>query len=339
MTDRTLYSFAIAFLCLSLAIVSSASRAQTTKPLLPPLVSAEIAVDPNLPDYRKAIAVSGKIDAIGSSTISNLLARWSEGFKAVHPNFDVSITGGGSSTAPPALLQGTCTLAPMSRPMKPSEIDDFEKKFGRKPLEIKVAMDALAVYVNRKNPVTRITLQQLDSIFSSTRKRGGNAINIWGQLDATSPLASRAISLYGYRNTGAGAYTIFSEIALNGGEFRADVNVEPVSSSIVQAVGADEAGIAYASRFFQTRRTRPLAISAHGENYYEPTSQNALSGKYPLARFLYIYVNKTPEGIEPKTAEFLRFILSKQGQLLVAKDGNFPINAALAKEGIGAMTN
>jgi len=312
-------------------------HAQSTQPAVPSVPQLNIAVDSRIADYRKSMAVSGKVEAIGSSTISNLLSRWSEGFKSMHPGFELSVTGGGSATAPPALLDGKCTLAPMSRAMKKSEIADFEKKFGYRPVEIKVAMDALAVYVHRNNPVQKITLQQLDSIFSSTRKLGGPSIINWGQLGADGVWANRTIDLYGYRNTGAGAYTIFSEIALGGGDFLADIITEPVSSSIVQAVGADEAGITYASRFFQTRRTHTLAISADGVNFYDPTPENALSGKYPLARFLYIYVNKSPQGIEPKTAEFLRFILSKQGQTLVAKDGNFPLNAELAAEGLGMI--
>jgi len=129
---------------------------------------AQIEVDPAIKSYQPVSGVSGNLNSIGSDTLNNLMTLWAEGFRAIYPNVNIQIEGKGSSTAPPALIEGTAQLAPMSRAMKGTEIDAFEKKFGYKPMEIKVSIDALAVYVHKDNPLKSLSLQQVDSIFSST---------------------------------------------------------------------------------------------------------------------------------------------------------------------------
>ncbi|RZJ64208.1 MAG: phosphate-binding protein, partial [Flavobacterium sp.] len=144
-----------------------------------------VKVDQATPVYQKTSGVSGNLNSIGSDTLNNLMTLWAEGFKAIYPNVNVQIEGKGSSTAPPALIEGTAQLGPMSRAMKADEIDKFQKKHGYKPTEIKVAIDALAVYAHKDNPAKGLTMQQVDGIFSSTRKTGGKEITKWGELGLT----------------------------------------------------------------------------------------------------------------------------------------------------------
>lgn len=297
------------------AAVSAPSWAQTVK------------VDPELPVYQRVAGVSGNLNSIGSDTLNNLMTLWAEGFQAVYPNVKIQIEGKGSSTAPPALIEGTAQLGPMSRPMKQGEIDAFEKKYGYKPTEIKVSIDALAVYVHKDNPIKSMTMKQVDGIFSSTRKGGGPSIQNWGELGLTGPWASRPISLYG-RNSASGTYGFFKDVALKGGDYKATVKEQPGSSSVVQGVSSDLAGVGYSGIGYMTSGVRAVALAGADGKAYEPNLENCVSGKYPLARFLYIYVNGKPnQQMDKLTAEFLRFVLSRQGQEVVVKDGYFPLPA------------
>ncbi len=296
--------------------------------------SQAIKVDPKLPEYKAVSGVSGNLNSVGSDTLNNLMTLWAEGFKAVYPNVNIQIEGKGTSTAPPALIAGTSQLGPMSREMKSKEIDDFEKKFGYKPTAIKVAIDALAVYVNKDNPIKQMTMAQVDGVFSSTRKLGGEAINTWGQLGLTGEWAGKAISLYG-RNSASGTYGFFKDNALGGGDFRAEVKEQPGSSAVVQGVTSDLAGIGYSGIGYRTSGVRAVPLIGKDGKPYETTPENCASGKYPLARFLYVYINKAPNKPADKlTAEFIKFVQSKQGQEIVVKDGYFPMPAAFAAKEI-----
>src|SRR3990172_4756179 len=140
-------------------------------------------LDPNLPEYKTASGVSGNISSIGSDTLANLMTLWAEEFKRLYPNVNIQIQAAGSSTAPPALTEGTSNFGPMSRAMKGEEIAAFEAKYGYKPTQIKVAIDALAVFVNKDNPIKGLNLAQVDAIFSATRKCGySEDLTTWGQL-------------------------------------------------------------------------------------------------------------------------------------------------------------
>jgi phosphate transport system substrate-binding protein len=289
-----------------------------------------IQVDPKLPEYKAVSGVSGNLNSVGSDTLNNLMTLWAEGFKAVYPNVRIQIEGKGTSTAPPALIAGTSQLGPMSREMKAKEIDDFEKKFGYKPTPIKVAIDALAVYVNKDNPIKQMTMAQVDGAFSSTRKLGGDAINTWGQLGLTGEWAGKALSLYG-RNSASGTYGFFKDKALGGGDFRAEVKEQPGSSAVVQGVTSDLAGIGYSGIGYRTSGVRPVPLVGKDGKAYDTTQENCASGKYPLSRFLYVYINKAPnKPVDTLTAEFIKFIQSKQGQEVVVKDGYFPLPATIA---------
>lgn len=293
----------------------------------------KVEVDAKIAAYAKTSGVAGNLNSIGSDTLNNLMALWAEGFKGVYPNVNIQVEGKGSATAPPALIEGTAQLGPMSREMKGDEADRFEKKYGYKPTEVRVAVDSLAVFVHKDNPIAGLSLPQVDAIFSSSLKAGGKSIAKWGELGLTGAWASRPISLYG-RNSASGTYGYFKEHALQKGDFKPTVKEQPGSSSVVQGVGSDLAGIGYSGIGYKTSEVRavPLAAKAGGK-FTEPNYENCLSGDYPMARFLLIYVNKKPgQPLDKLTAEFLRFVVSKEGQQVVVKDGYFPLPAELAEE-------
>jgi phosphate transport system substrate-binding protein len=295
---------------------------------------AQDKVDPALPSYKAVSGVSGNVKSIGSDTLNNLMTLWAEGFNAAYPNVKIEIEGKGSSTAPAALVAGTAQFGPMSRPMKAKEEDEFEKKYGYKPVAVRAAIDALAVYVHKDNPIKCLTMQQVDAIFSKTRNGGLNKdIRTWGDLGMTGEWAARPISLYG-RNSASGTYGYFKEVALFNGDYKDEVKEQPGSSTVVQGVASDIAGIGYSGVGYKTADVRsvPLAASA-GETCFDAVAEHAISGDYPIARFLYIYVNKNPnQALDPLRGEFVRYVYSKQGQEAVVKDGYFPVLKVLADD-------
>jgi len=291
---------------------------------------AENRVDPALKSYQPVLGISGNLNSIGSDTLNNLMTFWAEEFRRLYPNVNIQIEGKGSATAPPALANGTAQLGPMSRAMKPEEEEEFEKKRGFRPTRVTVALDCLAVYVHRDNPIAGLSLDQVDAIFSKTRKRGYPDIQTWGQLGLTGNWASRPVGLYG-RNSASGTYAYFKEHALLKGDFRDTVKEQPGTAAVVNGVANDRAGIGYGGIGYRTSEVRavPLAKKA-GDPPVEPSFENALSGKYPLARALYIYVAKKPdEPLSPLVKEFLKFVLSRQGQEVVVKDGYGPLPASV----------
>lgn len=296
-------------------------------------------VDPSLPDYKKASGVSGNLSSVGSDTLANLMTFWAEEFKREYPNVNIQIQAAGSSTAPPALTEGTSNLGPMSRAMKGNEIEAFEKKYGYKPTVIRVAIDALAVYVHKDNPIKGMTLPQVDAVFSSTRKCGYKEdITRWGQLGLTGAWVTRDIQLFG-RNSVSGTYGYFKEHALCKGDFKTNVNEQPGSASVVQSVSASINGIGYSGIGYRTSAVKavPLA-SKEGEPFVEAIEENALKGEYPLSRFLYIYVNKKPnQSLPPLEREFLKMVLSKSGQQVVVKDGFIPLPAKVVKDELNKL--
>lgn len=307
------------FAVIGLALLASATFAR----------AEALTVDDKLETYAPVSGISGNLNSIGSDTLNNLMTYWAEGFKALYPNVNVQIEGKGSSTAPPALIEGTAQIGPMSRPMKEEEKDKFEKKYGYKPMEIRVAIDALAVYVHKDNPIEGLSLKQVDSIFSSTKKRGGSDISNWGQAGLTGDWASKPVSLYG-RNSASGTYGFFKEHALNKGDYKSTVKEQPGSSAVVQGVGSDLGGVGYSGIGYKTSEVRALPLSGEDGKLYEPNYENCVKNRYPITRFLYLYVNKKPgEQLDPLVNEFMRFVLSKQGQEIVIKDGYFPLPNAI----------
>lgn len=296
-------------------------------------------VDKNLPDYKKASGVSGNLSSVGSDTLANLMTLWAEEYKRLYPAVNIQIQAAGSSTAPPALTEGTSNVGPMSREMKDKELEAFEKKFGYKPTAIPVAIDALAVYVHKDNPIKGMTIAEVDAVFSATRKCGGaRDISKWGDLGLSGDWKNRDIQLYG-RNSVSGTYGYFKSKALCKGDYKNSVNEQPGSASVVQSVSASLNGIGYSGIGYKTSGVKavPLAKKA-GDAYVEATPENAISGKFPLSRFLWVYVNKHPnKPLSPLEKEFMTMVLSKAGQEVVVKDGYVPLPAEVAKKALASL--
>jgi phosphate transport system substrate-binding protein len=311
-------------------IAQNAIRAQ---PAQTETVRPTIQIDATLPEYRRSSDVSGKLRSVGSSALTQLLNRWTEEFKRIHPNFELEVIGGGSGTAPPALTEGNSELAPMSRPMNENELKAFRAKYGYEPMPITVTVDALAIYVNKSNPLQRISLRELDALYSLTRKRGGGEIKNWGDLGATGEWASKPIRVFGPQST-QGMYGVFRAEILQGGEYRYDMRTEPVASAIVQGVGADELAIGFASHSLATARTKALAVSEEPSGAaIPPTHATVLDDSYPLARKLVIYVNRKPNTpLTSIVSEFLKFACSKQGQRVAIELNGYPLNTAIAEK-------
>jgi phosphate transport system substrate-binding protein len=271
--------------------------------------------------------------------MNNMVTLWAEDFRKAYPNVQIEIEGKGSSTAPPALVEGTATFGPMSRMMKDEEVDQFEAKYGYKPTAVRTSIDMLSVYVNKDNPIKSLTLQQIDAIFSKTRKGGATTdIRTWGDLGLTGEWKDKPISLYG-RNSASGTYGYFKEHALYKGDYKDEVKEQPGSAAVVQAVSSDRYAIGYSGIGYKTADVREVPLKATATD--EPiaaTPEYAYTGKYPLSRFLYIYVNIKPgTQLDPLRREFLLYVLSKDGQSDVIKDGYFPVNAKIAGEELAKL--
>ena len=291
-------------------------------------------IDATVPAYEPVQGISGSLKSIGSDTMNNEMTLWAEGFRRFYPNVRIEIEGKGSSTAPPALTEGTAQFGPMSRPMKAEEIDRFEARRGYKPLSLKTSIDMLAVYVHKDNPLACLSLQQVDAIFSKTRRGGARReIASWGDLGLSGEWASRPISLYG-RNSASGTYGFFKENAMFKGDFKDTVKEQPGSSSVVQAVAADRYGIGYSGIGYKTADVRSVPLSlTTGGGCEATTTDAAYQGRYPLARFLIIYLNaREGTALDPLQAEFLKYVLSREGQEAVVKDGYLPLPARIAQE-------
>jgi phosphate transport system substrate-binding protein len=292
-----------------------------------------VKVDGAIPAYAKTSGVSGNINSVGSDTMNNMMALWGETFQKLYPNVKIQVEGKGSTTAPPALIAGTSQFGPMSRAMKSTEIDQFEQKYGYKPTQIRTSYDALAIWVNKDNPVEKLTLAQVDAIFSKARKRAFKAdVKTWGQLGLTGDWANRPISLYG-RNSASGTYGFFKEHTLLNGDYKDSVKEQPGSASVVQGVTEDRFGVGYSGIGYKTSGVKAVKLAdKDGGEFFDGAYSNVTSGKYPLWRFLFLYINKAPgKPVDPLVKEFVKLILSKEGQEVVVKDGYLPLSPEIVK--------
>ena len=296
--------------------------------------ASAVSVDKGIPEYKATSGISGNLSSVGSDTLANLMTLWAESFKRSYPNVNIQIQAAGSSTAPPALTESTSNIGPMSRKMKDKEVAAFEDRYGYKPMAIPVAIDALAVYVNKDNPIKGMSIAEVDAVFSSTRKCGATKdVSKWGDVALTGNWKTRDIQVFG-RNSVSGTYGYFKKKALCKGDYKNSVNEQPGSASVVQAVTSSINGIGYSGIGYKTSGVRavPLAKKVGGK-FIEATSDNAVNGKYPLSRFLYVYVNKHPnKPLAPLEKEFLKLVLSQQGQNVVIKDGYIPLPEKVVKK-------
>ncbi|OPX55668.1 phosphate ABC transporter substrate-binding protein, PhoT family [Oceanospirillum multiglobuliferum] len=303
------------------------------------IANAAAELDPKLPTYEKSSGVSGNLSSVGSDTLANLMTLWAEEYKRAYPNVNIQIQAAGSSTAPPALTEGTANLGPMSRKMKDKELEAFENKHGYKPVAVPVAIDALAVFVHKDNPIQGMSIDQVDAIFSSTRKCGlAQDVSTWGDIGLTGSWQNRTVQLFG-RNSVSGTYGYFKSKALCKGDFKNSVNEQPGSASVVQSVSTSVNAIGYSGIGYKTSSVRaiPLAKKA-GQPFVEASPENAVSGKYPLSRFLYVYINKKPnQPLQPLEREFIKMVMSKQGQEVVVKDGYIPLPHSVVEKTLQAL--
>lgn len=306
---------------------------------IPTLSYAGSTLDKKLPEYKKASGVTGNLSSVGSDTLANLMALWTEEFTHIYPNVNVQVQAAGSSTAPPALTEGTSNFGPMSRKMKDKELQSFEKKHGYKPTAIAVAIDALAVYVHKDNPIKGMTIAEVDAIFSSTRKcKGKKDISKWGQTGLKGSWKNKSIQIYG-RNSVSGTYGYFKKKALCKGDYKTTVNEQPGSASVVQSVSSSLNGIGYSGIGYKTSGVRALALTKKaGKPFVAATPENAANKSYPLGRKLWVYVNKQPNRpLSPMQMEFFKMILSKRGQKVVIKDGYIPLSAKQVKKQLAKL--
>jgi phosphate transport system substrate-binding protein len=297
-------------------------------------------VDADLPEYTVASGVSGNLSSVGSDTLANLMTLWAEEFKRAYPNVNIQIQAAGSSTAPPALTEATSNLGPMSRKMKDKEVEAFETRYGYKPTAIPVAIDALAVYVHKDNPIKGMSIADVDAVFSSTRKCGAaQDLNSWGKLGLEGSWAQRDIQLFG-RNSVSGTYGYFKKKGLCKGDFKNTVNEQPGSASVVQSVSTSINAIGYSGIGYKTASVRAVPLSKKPDgDYVEATPENAVSASYPLSRFLYVYANKAPnKPLQPLEREFIKLVLSRVGQEVVVKDGYIPLPATVARRTLAELS-
>ena len=292
--------------------------------------SLQAAASENGGRYEAISGVVGTLSSVGSDTLASLMSLWGQQFKRLYPSVTVQIQTAGSGTAAPALTEGTATLGPMSRPMKPAEIAAFRQRYGYPPTAVPVAVDALSLFVHRDNPIESMDLQAVDAIFSSTQRCGGGAsITTWGQLGLTGSWKNRNIALIG-RNSASGTYGFFKSSALCDGDFRDNVNEQLGSAAVVQAVSVSLGGLGYSGAGFLNASVRPVALVS-GER--GGTGQPAR-----LARDLFIYVNKPPGAdLRAVEREFLRFVLSDEGQRIATRAGYESISGSRRDAVMGTL--
>lgn len=299
-------------------------------------ISAALAECAGLPPYLRRAAVSGLLGSTGSDTMNNLMTLWAEAFQRLHPGMDIQVEGKGSSTGPAALLSGTAQLAPMSRPMKAEEVSRLRKRHGRAPLGIPVALDALAVFVHRAHPLDSLDLDRLGAAFAAGA--GPLPVETWGDLGVTGPLARRFIRLYG-RNSASGTSGFFRERVLGNRYFKDRVQEQMGSGALIAALARDPLGLGYCGIGYRTSGVKTLALKRDPASPALLPGHAALrSGLYPLSRNLFIYVLKPRGGsLDPRTEEFLRFILSRDGQEIAAREGYLPLTPAALEAALAAL--
>ena len=267
-----------------------------------------------------------KLSSVGSDTLGGVMSQLARIFNQTHPEVVMQVQANGSSTAPPALQEGAASLGPMSRRMSTAEKLRFRQEYGYEITEVVIGVDAVALFVHWQNPLTQLSLPEVDAIFSSTRRCGAEKpIQYWSDLNPQIG-GNQKITAFG-RNSASGTYNYFRQIALCGGDFDIKVGEQPGSSSVVQSVGSSERGIGYSGVGYQSHLVKILAISAepHSKAYLpEPTP--SLRGDYPLARPLYLYVNQADSlPLSGAERDFVDLVLSDQGQEVIKRSGFIPL--------------
>ncbi len=319
--------------CLAFFVILTASSARANEIEIANLNSVNAAPDfRSVSDYRSAPGVYGTITSVGSDTLAGLMAIWAQRFKEIYPHVKFQIQASGSATASQALTQGSASIGPMSRVLSNQERASFSKRYGYPPTVLVVAVDAIAIYAEKNNPIDQLTLAQVDALFSITRLCGGpEPIMTWSQLGVSKFGDDKNIQLFG-RNSASGTYDLFKQRALCEGDYLQGVNEMPSSSSVVQSVASSIGGLGYAALGYVNNNVKTLALSDDGQQFYSPNPDNLRTGLYPFTRNLYIIVNKPPnENLATLERTFLEFVLSAEGQSIVEENGYFGISDRVRK--------
>src|SRR5688572_21484033 len=307
------------------------------------------------PSYISTEGVQGRFTIAGSNTMYPLMTRLSGEFRRYYPDVHIAIEGQGSKSVVAEddrrpfweMVQNKSTyrrgdgsddghqvsmqvqVMASSRRLSPKEVETFESRYGYRPMEIPIALEAVAVYVHKDNPIQGLTLDQVHAIFSNKSRRDVKEITTWGQLGFQDERREAGIHLYG-RDQRSGTRAYFKERVLLDEEFRTTLQEEPGSANLILAVGRDPLGIGYSGISFQTSFVRVLPLAVNSSlRFVTPSAESAVDGSYPLTRTLYLYINKKPsERLSAALSEFLRFVNSRQGQEIVVKAGVYALPLA-----------
>lgn len=307
------------------------------------------SVQPDIESYVAQTSVNGKLTIAGSDTMQPVLSKLAMEFRRRHPDMKIAVQGSRDSKLTPedVFLTGISTmrrgdgdtaghfgaydvhLLASSRALTEEERKRFQSRYGYAPTPVTIAQDAVAIYVNQDNPISQLTLNQVDAIFSVTRKRGMADIKEWGKVGLEGPWEHAPIHLYGRDQKSSGTLPFFKQVVMQGGEFKKELTPEPGSASVVVAVGKDPQSIGYSGIGFQTSAVKAVPLSeAPGSPAIAPSTESVMQGQYPLSRPLYLYVNKDPDKEwDPKIREFLHFINSREGQETVVRTGVYPLSS------------
>jgi phosphate binding protein len=307
-----------------------------------------------VPAYTPVGSLSGQLRSVGADTMETLMKYWIADFQKIYPAVTISMEAKASGTAGPALTNGSADLGPVAREMLPKEEQAFTAKFGYKPLAVRVAggsyrtpgkTHAIAFFVNKQNPIRQLTFGQIDAMYSTTRKREGKEVHTWGDVGVAGDFADKPVHLWGLIRPNGIAYFLQMRI-LKGGEYRDGITERTTVGSlaaldaITQGVAKDPYAIGYAGFGNVTPGVKTIAIAKDSAGpFYKGTFEEVLKQQYPLSRVTYIYVNKAPgKPLDPKVKEFFKFVLSKQGQDDVVKEGIFlPLPPAMLKEELARL--
>ena len=321
-------------------------------------IYAKKAVDPALAAYTPLKDLSGRLTIAGSDTMQPLLKRLGSDFSLQYPDVKLAVDGRGSSAAIHEFVMGTSTqrrgdkggrsghdgasqtsILASSRELKPSELRAFSSRHGYEPLVFPIALDAVAIYVNAQNPIQGLTIDEVDAIFSTTRKRGlPREIGQWSQLGLEEGWVGQPIHLYG-RDKSSGTHDFFIDTVLNGGALKNEVNEQPGSASEILSIARDPLAIGYAGVGFQSSMVKvvPLAGEA-GKGFVEPNVETVTNGTYPLGRSLYLYVNQAPNSkFNPIVHEFLKYVNSRQGQESVVNARAYPLPLSVVNKNVALL--
>jgi phosphate transport system substrate-binding protein len=297
------------------------------------LVAVQDRVSPDLLDYQpSAQPLKGTLEVGPANGFETLLGLWTDRMKEHYPD----LRGGKADekvSTPKALTAGTSRIGIMSRRWSEGEIEDFRLHWGYLPTEIAVGSDALTIVVHPENPISSLPLDLLDAIFSSTRRRGGREIRTWGDLGLDGAWKSRPVIPYGCGKDSP-ARARFQERVLQGGAYRDGLKDVAGAGGVLLGVAEDPGGIGYVGGFVRPDSVRVVALrSAAGSPAVEPQTETIQSLSYPLSWRIWFTVRRIPGlPVDADLAEFLKMVLSRDGQTILAGEGMVPVTGRFARK-------